>query len=143
MKVESSLNKIIIYIYDNKYFNKEIKDIIKEIFEELKKYYNLVYSDSYNLTLYINKYYGMILEIEDISGIISNNIVSLKLKILNDVLFLYETDDPLNFFNNEIYYYNEKFYVNMKNMDIKLYEFTNIIYGKEVYKIIGKGTKIL
>ena len=141
MKVERCLNKIIVYIYNNKYFDKKIYDMIKQVLSDLKEYYYIEYYSAYNIKLYANKNYGIILEIEN-NGNIADTTININLKILRDSLFLYQIQDPLNFFDNELYYYDDKFFINVKNNNIRLTEFTNIIYSEDVYKIIGKGIKI-
>lgn len=144
MKVEMLSNTIIVYLLDNKKYNEEsdIKKILINVFDNLEKYYNITFTSDYNLELYINRYYGMILEIKENEDFIYDDIVNLKLNILRDTLFLYEVDDPLEYINYEIYYYNDKFYVNAKREDINLIENSNLVYGDIVYKIIGRGIKI-
>lgn len=144
MKVEMLSNTIIVYLLDNKKYNEDsdIKKILINVFDNLEKYYNITFTSDYNLELYINKYYGMILEIKENEDFIYDDIVNLKLNILRDTLFLYEVDDPLEYINYEIYYYNDKFYVNAKREDINLIENSNLVYGDIVYKIIGRGIKI-
>ncbi len=144
MKVEMLSNTIIVYLLDNKKYNEDsdIKKILINVFDNLEKYYNITFTSDYNLELYINRYYGMILEIKENEDFIYDDIVNLKLNILRDTLFLYEVDDPLEYINYEIYYYNDKFYVNTKREDINLIENSNLVYGDIVYKIIGRGIKI-
>lgn len=144
MKVEMLSNTIIVYLLDNKKYNEDsdIKKILINVFDNLEKYYNITFTSDYNLELYINKYYGMILEIKENEDFIYDDIVNLKLNVLRDTLFLYEVDDPLEYINYEIYYYNDKFYVNAKREDINLIEDSNLVYGDIVYKIIGRGIKI-
>lgn len=144
MKVEMLSNTIIVYLLDNKKYNddSDIKKILINVFDNLEKYYNITFTSDYNLELYINRYYGMILEIKENEDFIYDDIVNLKLNILRDTLFLYEVDDPLEYINYEIYYYNDKFYVNAKREDINLIENSNLVYGDIVYKIIGRGIKI-
>lgn len=144
MKVEMLSNTIIVYLLDNKKYNEEsdIKKILIDVFDNLEKYYNITFTSDYNLELYINRYYGMILEIKENEDFIYDDIVNLKLNVLRDTLFLYEVDDPLEYINYEIYYYNDKFYVNAKREDINLIEDSNLVYGDIVYKIIGRGIKI-
>ena len=84
----------------------------------------------------------MILEIKTIMDDKIHKITHIKLNVLKDILFLYEIEDPLDYKNSEIYYYNNSFYLNPKQVDIHLIENSKIIYDKEVYKIIGKGIKI-
>ena len=124
MKVEMLSNTIIVYLLDNKKYNEDsdIKKILINVFDNLEKYYNITFTSDYNLELYINRYYGMILEIKENEDFIYDDIVNLKLNILRDTLFLYEVDDPLEYINYEIYYYNDKFYVNAKREDINLME---------------------
>ena len=144
MKVEMLSNTIIVYLLDNKKYNEDsdIKKILINVFDNLEKYYNITFTSDYNLDLYINRYYGMILEITENEDFIYDDIVNLKLNVLRDTLFLYEVDDPLEYINYEIYYYNDKFYVNAKREDINLIENSNLVYGDIVYKIIGRGIKI-
>ena len=144
MKVEMLSNTIIVYLLDNNKYNEEsdIKKILINVFDNLEKYYNITFTSDYNLELYINRYYGMILEIKENEDFIYDDIVNLKLNVLRDTLFLYEVDDPLEYINYEIYYYNDKFYVNTKREDINLIENSNLVYGDIVYKIIGRGIKI-
>ena len=144
MKVEMLSDKIIVYLLDNKKYNEDsdIKKMLIKVFDNLEKYYNITFTNDYNLELYINRYYGMILEIKENEDFIYDDIVNLKLNVLRDTLFLYEVDDPLEYINYEIYYYNDKFYVNAKREDINLIENSNLVYGDIVYKIIGRGIKI-
>ena len=144
MKVEMLSDKIIVYLLDNKKYNEDsdIKKILIKVFDDLEKYYGITFTSDYNLDLYINRYYGMILEIKENEDFIYDDIVNLKLNVLRDTLFLYEVDDPLEYINYEIYYYNDKFYVNAKREDINLIENSNLVYGDIVYKIIGRGIKI-
>ncbi len=144
MKVESNSNKIVIYLYDkNKYLKNDIKNTLIKVFNELEEYYDYCFCNSYDLELYINKYYGMILEIQENDyDLYEDDIVNLKLNVLKDTLFLYEVDDPLDYLDNEVYYYDDKFFINMKKCDNYIYEQSNIIYGNDVYKIIGKGIKL-
>lgn len=144
MKVEMLSDKIIVYLLDNKKYNEDsdIKKMLIKVFDNLEKYYDITFTSDYNLDLYINRYYGMILEIKENEDFIYDDIVNLKLNVLRDTLFLYEVDDPLKYINYEIYYYNDKFYVNAKREDINLIEDSNLVYGDIVYKIIGRGIKI-
>lgn len=141
MKVVKSLNKIIVYLYHYDK-NTNITLIVTKVLNDLNKYYNVLFIDNYNLTLYINKYYGIILEIDEDNNNTYDDIIRVKLNVLNNSLFLYEVDDPLDYMDYEIYYYDNNFYVNVKKLDINLIENSTLIYGDSVYKIIGMGIKI-
>ena len=144
MKVEMLSDKIIVYLLDNKKYNEDsdIEKILVKVLGDLEKYYAIDFTNDYSLELYINKYYGMILELKDNSDFIDDDIVNIKLNVLRNVLFLYEVDDPLEYMDYEIYYYDDRFYVNAKKEDINLIENSNLVYGDIVYKIIGRGIKI-
>lgn len=144
MKVEMLSNKIIVYLLDNKIYNEysDIEKTLVKVLDNLEKYYCIDFTNDYNLELYINKYYGMILELKENNDFIYDDIVNIKLNILRNVLFLYEVEDPLEYMDYEIYYYEDKFYVNAKREDVNLIENSNLVYGDIVYKIIGRGVKI-
>ena len=136
MRVELDNDLYIVYLYN---YDNDIKEVVKYVINELKEYYNVSY-EGYNIKIYINKYYGMILEIKE--GYISKNGINIDLKILSDTLFLYQVDDPLDYLEDEIYYYDNEFYISTKKSNINLFENSNVVYKEDVYKIIGKGIKI-
>ena len=136
MRVELDNDLYIVYLYN---YDNDIKEVVKYVINELKEYYNVSY-EGYNIKIYINKYYGMILEIKE--GYISKNGINIDLKILSDTLFLYQVDDPLDYLEDEIYYYDNEFYISAKKSNINLFENSNVVYKEDVYKIIGKGIKI-
>lgn len=142
MKIESILNKIIVYVYSDELLKCDIKDTIKRIIGSLKKYYKLDILGSYNIKLFMNNKYGYIIEIIKNDNYIKENIIKINLNILKDSLILYEVEDPLDYINNEIYYYDNKFYINLVEKDVNIMENSNLIYSNSAYKIIGRGIKI-
>ncbi len=142
MKIESILNKIIVYVYSDELLKCDIKDTIKRIIGSLKKYYKLDILGSYNIKLFMNDKYGYIIEIIKNDNYIKENIIKINLNILKDSLILYEVEDPLDYMNNEIYYYDNKFYINLVEKDVNIMENSNLIYSNSAYKIIGRGIKI-
>lgn len=133
MKIEFIDNKIILYLYqyrlsfDNKdKLNKEIKTI----FLKLIKKYQLDLFGFNKVSIYENKIYGCIIEIENIG--VDNyfrEIIDLKIEIYNSVPFVFEFDDDYFFENLERY--NNKYYKEIKsNAEILKY----IEYGKIIYK---------
>ena len=136
MKIELDNDLYVVYLYN---CDKDIKSIVKDVIYKLNKYYDVSY-DGYEIKAYINKYFGVILEIKE--GYSMHNGINIDLKVLKDTLFLYEVSDPLDYLDNDIYYYDNKFYISIKKPNIGLIENSNIIYKEDVYKIIGKGIKI-
>lgn len=142
MKIEVTSDKITIYMI-NKGENDDLNDIKKllfDVFDYLFDNYEIDKESNYEIKIYINDLYGVIIEMLKLKK--DSNINKLGLTILNDKLFLYEVDDPLNFLDNEIYYYNDKFYLNPKKLDINLFEYATLIYDDLVYKVLGRGIKI-
>ena len=139
MKIEKLNNKIIVYNINKK--EEKIEDMIKNILNDLNEYYKYQIKSSYDIKIYINKYYGKIIELNEID-ISEDNVVKINVNILKDTLFLYEVEDPLDYLNEEIYYYDNKYYINIKKENIKLIENSKLIYGSLVYRIIGKGIKL-
>lgn len=144
MKFEKVDNKIIIYIIDKDIIldDYEIKCLILDVLDKLSDEYNLDLKDSYVVNFYRNEFYGIIIELieEDIRFL--NNSINIKLNVVDDKLFLYELDDPLEYIKHDIYYFDKKYYISLKKYDITIFENSNIIYDDDVYKIIGRGIKI-
>lgn len=145
MKVDYYKDKIVVYLI-NKKINLEtndIRNILFEVFNMLIENYDIKLDGSYNINLYTNELYGVIVEIINLeSNNYDSDTISIKLNILNNKLFLYEIEDPLGYTDNEVYFYNNKYYLNINKMDIELLEKSNVIYDDYVYKILGKGVKI-
>lgn len=123
-----------INIYDIDDIYTLIKLIIKKIIKKNK------ISGDYQINIYINDIYGMIIEFNKIK---KNNYIDLKIKINVNSIFLYESNyNYLNNYKDTIYYYKNKYYLLPKDSNINLLEVSNIIYGKEVKEIISKGIKL-
>lgn len=144
MKIDYYSDRIVIYFIGKKIKleNSDIKNLLIDIFDVLINDYGLKMNNNYSINIYINKIYGIIVELINEEVILNEDIVHINLNVMNDKLFLYEIDDPLKYINSEIYYYNDKYYLNVKKMNIDLLENTIVIYDDMVYKILGKGIKI-
>ncbi len=121
------------YLKDFDIYSKEqITNLFKNIFIEIKNKYNL--SGLFNVDIYVNNNYGMIIEIKNL--FFYNDECDLKIKVYLDAVFLNEIfyDEILEC--DDVYYYNDKFYSTYKKFCDK-----NIIY-KEVDKILNNGIKI-
>lgn len=145
MKLENKDNLLIIYLknklvsgidFTNK---KELEKYFKELFIKLKEYYNIKINGYYNINVYIDKYYGAILELEkeelDYYNYF-NNQVDMHI-ITENIDFLYLIDD---YFITDylgdytLFLYKDKYYV-LANKN------TNINYLLENSKIIYNNTK--
>lgn len=129
---KSSIDNINIYDID------DIYTLVKLIIKKIIKNNNL--SGNYQVNIYINDIYGMIIEFNKLED---NHYIDIKINIYIDSIFLYESDiNYLDNYNDNIYYYLNKYYLLPKNNNINLLEVDNIIYGKKVYDILNKGIKI-
>lgn len=132
-----------IYDHDN------IEEFIKEIFNKSLKKHNLTGNILFNF--YIDKLYGMIIEIKKESNLIIKEVIDIKIKFNLNISFLYEVDYfyliENNIVNQNIYYYNDKFYLeiinDMEEKDyLKLLDNSLIIYNGEINNIISKGINL-
>ena len=144
MNFEKIDDKIVIYMPgENKVFSEdEIKSLVLKIMDKLSELYKIELSNSYSVNFYRNEYYGIIIELIDDNIKFLDDIVNIDLNVSLDKLFLYEIEDPLEYIDNDVYFYNKKYYISPKKYDITIFEKSNVIYDDIVYKIIGRGVKI-
>ena len=144
MKFEKIDDKIVIYMPgENKVFSEdEIKSLVLKIMDKLSEFYKIELSNSYSVNFYRNEYYGIIIELIDDNIKFLDDIVNIDLNVSLEKLFLYEIEDPLEYIDNDVYFYNKKYYISPKKYDITIFEKSNVIYDDIVYKIIGRGVKI-
>lgn len=134
MKIEVKEDKTIVYLYkyelsfDNiEKLNKEVKNI----FIKLIKVYNLDLHGFLKVYVYCNKIYGYVLEIETLYNDSDFEAVDLKLVIYENCEFYFKTDDYFLISKfDKIYYDEDYFYVNLKELDnlMKFIEFGEIVY---------------
>ena len=115
-------------------YNKEqVLNLFKDVFLKVKDKYNL--SGFFDIDIYVNDNYGMIMEINNIH--FYKNIIDVKIKFHLDAVFLMEidTDEILDY--EDVYYYKDRFYGCFKDYSDK-----EVIY-KDIDVIINEGIKIL
>ena len=131
---------IIYYITENVYHDEEeYKILFKYISDELYKRYNYFLNKFYDVNVYEDKgVYILEFNFVDDYGRKDFNVTLF----LNSTL-LYQFED-IDFISGNKIYYNGYFYVEITNMldDIRLFEYGNIIYGKDFDKIFNKGLLI-
>jgi hypothetical protein len=162
MKIEY-LNDYNFYIYLNKNYisdleikNREcVEKYFKKMFLNLKNNHHLDIYGYYNIKVYVNNNYGLIIDVLKLSNDyfkMPSNKVDMKIMIDNDSIFLYELDDY--FFIDKykdniknIYYKDEKYYVEL-NDDVdelfyfNLLEHSNIIFNDNAYEIMMTSSKL-
>ena len=159
MKLKINQNKYVIYINDiyDKQINFKDKDKLeiyfKNFFLKLKEFYNLELSGYFDIEVYSDENYGIILILEKENFEYYEYFedkIDMRISIKDDECFLYKIDDIME--NDSIIYYSYKneLYGKIKDKMTrielgKLLEFADIIYGKEVKKILkfGKTIKII
>ena len=150
MKLIFKDNKIIVFL--NKPVKlKEIKseDYFKKLFINIKNKYNLKLNGYYKINVFVDKFYGSIIEIEneelDYYGYF--NQIDMEIKVINST-FLYQinydylTKDILEKVN--IYKIKDKLYIKILEQDIlnKIIEYSKIIYDESAKEILKASKKV-
>jgi len=135
--------------------NENVEQQFKSLFTKLKKIYNLNLNGYYEVNVYINDIYGIIIEMEkddDEYIKIFGDTLDMKITFKLDCEILYKIDniDFLKHNNINLYYYDNKLYISLKN-NLKipykdylyLLENSSIIYGTELKNIKNLMKKII
>lgn len=143
MNISKFGNDYLIKLYKEEIKNIDIYDIddiytlIKLIIKKIIKNNNI--SGNYQINIYTNDIYGMIIEFNKIK---ENSYIDLKINITIDSIFLYKTNNNYLNTNNTIYYYKNNYYILPKNNNINLLEVEEVLYGNIVKEILAKGIKV-
>lgn len=143
MNISKFGNDYLIKIYKeeirdiNIYNIDDIYALVKKIIKKIVKNNNI--SGNYQINIYANDIYGMIIKFNKIK---ENNYIDLKINITIDSIFLYKTNDNYLNANNTIYYYKNNYYILPKDNNINLLEVEEILYGNIVKEILSKGIKL-
>lgn len=143
MNISKFGNDYLIKLYKEEIKNIDIYDIddiytlIKLIIKKIIKNNNI--SGNYQINIYTNDIYGMIIEFNKIK---ENSYIDLKINITIDSIFLYKTNNNYLDNNNTIYYYKNNYYILPKNNNINLLEVEEVLYGNIVKEILSKGIKV-
>ncbi len=155
MKLTVLGEKIIIYLnttythtlnFDDK---ENIHNFLKQFFKKLNKKYNLELDGYYNITLYTDKYYGVIIEVtkEELEYFdYFTNQIEMNIKVVQDT-FLYQINNIRTNFKEKMNMYKvyDKIYLKAKvpltSIEMgALLETSKIIYGPKA-KNISKTMK--
>ena len=143
MNISKFGNDYLIKIYKEEIKDIDIYDIddiytlIKLIIKKIIKNNNI--SGNYQINIYTNDIYGMIIEFNKIK---ENSYIDLKINITIDSIFLYKTNNSYLNNNNTIYYYKNNYYILPKDNNINLLEVEEVLYGNIVKEILTKGIKV-
>ena len=159
MKLELfNLNNLTVYL-NNEYLekinfdiNKNVEQQFKKLFTRIKNIYNIDMFGYYDVTIYINDIYGMIIDIEkddDEYIKIFGDTGDMKITFKFDSSIYYKLDEfkTFNIDEYDVYFDNDNFYIEILNNNnhseyLKLLENSTIIYGEELKKIKNRAFKI-
>lgn len=123
-----------------------LEQITKELITKINKKQTL--KNNIKLEFYTNKNYGTIIKLKDYKTFTTNKNKTVKITIHTETPFLYQMNyfDTKKFNKKNLYYYKNKFYLeindNISTKDYyKLLELSKIIY-EDSYDIIDKAIKI-
>lgn len=151
MKLIFKDNKIIVFL--NKKINLDknnLENYFKRIFFKIKDKYNLKMNGYYDINVYVDKYYGSIIEMEneDLDYYNYFNQIDMKIKVNKDT-FVYKIDyDYLNcelLKKTKVYKSNEKLYFKIIDPSIlnNVLEYGEVIYGNKAKEIIKTSEKVI
>ena len=157
MKLIVDNNKFIVFLNKNEnidFDNKlKMEKYFKNLFSKIKNKYNIDIAGYYNIDIYLDKYYGSIIEIEDeqLDYYTYFNQIDMEINVLKNSSFLYEIDyeflDKKILDKTNCYKINDKIYLQI-NSDIddillaKIIEYGRVLYGNNVDKILKQGKKV-
>lgn len=158
MRIIMENDKIIIYLKKCEISDLNIKtedsleDYVKKMISKLNDKYDIEFNGYYNVDIYNDINYGIIIEIENDDFDYYNYFdqIDMKINISNVPFFLYEI--KYNYIDKQIlknsicYKYSNKLYLKVNNLNekeyLKLLEFSNIIYGQKVDEILKISEKV-
>ncbi len=156
MKIEKKDNNLIVFLnkknipqidLNNKI---ELEKNFQKIFNKLNTIYDMEINGYYDINMYNNEQYGMILEIKqkdsdyfEYYDTVDMNITLSKYK---DILYKIENFNKKIIDNSTIYIYKGEIYIEPKNIEFQklglIIENSEIIYGKKTNTIKNNGKKI-
>ncbi|MBQ7141001.1 MAG: hypothetical protein IJO32_05805 [Bacilli bacterium] len=154
MKLEVfNLNNIVFYL-SKEYLNKihfkidvDVEKEFKKLFIRLKNIYNLNLNGYYEVIVYINDLYGIIIEMEkddDEYIKIFGDTLDMKITFKFDCEILYKIEniDFIDFSKYNLYYKNNNLYISIKdkyllekNEYLNLLENSKLVYGSDLKKL--------
>ena len=137
------INDVIIVFFIN-YLDYDDKDKLenelKNILNRLDKIYHIEIKGNYKINVYKDSIYGSIFEIKKDNDYYDYfNTIDMNINII-DSNFLYEVDDYFTNIDCDIYLYNNKIYLDIKNREdlLRIIERSKVIYKENHIRKNGK-----
>ena len=148
MKVEK-INDDLINIYFNPFYFKDIDlnnkleliEVIKDLIKKAESRYKLFLSGFYKIKVYPNKKLGVFLNIIKIDDNEFSNTTDFRIVIYPNEKFFLETELYELFNNVEMRYCNNKFYIDIDDVDniLPISYMVDVIYGSDVKKLLSNS----
>ena len=148
MKVEK-INDDLINIYFNPFYFKDIDlnnkleliEVIKDLIKKAESRYKLFLSGFYKIKVYPNKNLGVFLNIIKIDDNEFSNTTDFRIVIYPNEKFFLETELYELFNNVEMRYCNNKFYIDIDDVDniLPISDMVDVIYGSDVKKLLSNS----
>lgn len=148
MKVEK-INDDLINIYFNPFYFKDIDlnnkleliEVIKDLIKKAESRYKLFLSGFYKIKVYPNKKLGVFLNIIKIYDNEFSNTTDFRIVIYPNEKFFLETELYELFNNVEMRYCNNKFYIDIDDVDniLPISDMVDVIYGSDVKKLLSNS----
>ncbi len=148
MKVEK-INDDLINIYFNPFYFKDIDlnnkleliEVIKDLIKKAESRYKLFLSGFYKIKVYPNKKLGVFLNIIKIDDNEFSNTTDFRIVIYPNEKFFLETELYELFNNVEMRYCNNKFYIDIDDVDniLPISDMVDVIYGSDVKKLLSNS----
>lgn len=150
MKVDFRNGNLIVFL--NKKMVSEIdfldkcllEKYFRSLFLKIDDIFNISLLGCYDVNVFIDEFYGVILEIiKNDDCFDCYNVVDMNICISDFTGFIYKIDNDIMTFDGNYYFYNDSIYFEPKfddfvNMGL-LIENSSIIYGSECFKIKKNG----
>ncbi len=151
MKVEK-INDELINIYFNPFYFKDIDlnnklelvEIIKNLIKKVESRYKLFLSGFYKIKVYPNEKLGVFLNIIKIDDNEFSNTTDFRIVIYPNEKFFLETELYELFDNVKKRYCNNKFYIDIEDIDniLPISDMVDVIYGNEVKELLSNSVII-
>lgn len=154
MKFINDNNKFIFILYKELITcdlknQQSLEKYLKEQVINIKKIYKVKIEGCYDVYLYYNRKYGLIIEFIKINSLeYFPDLIDLNIKLIYDSKMFLEVDDYFLIKKyKEVYYFNDKYYLNVDNLlnldSVILSDFSKIIYGKSLEQLLPKLSLLL